>query len=441
MPETDAPAAAKKTASTRKTTAKADPTEVFTTALAKPADDPEHQKAVAFLETQVAEAIAKQPADTRPRNIIEALVEVMRRATHVTKDSRNSHGNFNFRGIDAVINALGPAMREVGVVPQSKVLRYHYGDVVVGQNRTQQAHVQVEVAYSFHYSNGDGVISSIEASVPGEAMDSGDKATAKAMSVAMRIALLQTFALPTTEPDPDHYSYERSAAQAPGPTPDDVISNVSWACQQDDLEGAFATVRERFGDHLLNLQVHNRSGELVRADAYVGQCEAMARDLRAKDAAREQDARAVGETRDVNDEQVSAATPALNEMADQYAASLETPTEQPPAAPAEQPAPAAGGDRRMLQVSTELRFQAETLGQSYDAYVAPVTDGAGLLVPVSAQKQAVQQRAGVIEVLRMAGRATEADAYAAVIEVPFIDIDRVINADGARGVAEETARA
>ncbi len=41
-------------------------------------------------------------------------------------------------------------------------------------------------------------------------MDGGDKATAKAMSVAFRIALLQALALPTSEPDPDSSSYERS---------------------------------------------------------------------------------------------------------------------------------------------------------------------------------------------------------------------------------------
>jgi hypothetical protein len=49
--------------------------------------------------------------------------------------------------------------------------------------------------------------------VLGEAMDSGDKAVAKAMSVAFRIALLQALALPTDEPDPDSYSYERSEAK------------------------------------------------------------------------------------------------------------------------------------------------------------------------------------------------------------------------------------
>src|SRR5690606_40176303 len=47
----------------------------------------------------------------------------------------------------------------------------------------------------------------------GEAMDSGDKATPKAMSVAMRVALLQALCIPTDEPDVDSQSYERSPRQ------------------------------------------------------------------------------------------------------------------------------------------------------------------------------------------------------------------------------------
>jgi hypothetical protein len=51
----------------------------------------------------------------------------------------------------------------------------------------------------------------VQAIVPGEAMDSGDKAVSKAMSVAFRIALIQALNLPTGEPDADSQSYERSS--------------------------------------------------------------------------------------------------------------------------------------------------------------------------------------------------------------------------------------
>ena len=63
-------------------------------------------------------------------------------------------------------------------------------------------------------------------------MDSGDKATAKAMSVAFRTALLQVFFLPTDEKDPDEDSFVRtstpSAARINHPsTPAPVIEDES----------------------------------------------------------------------------------------------------------------------------------------------------------------------------------------------------------------------
>ena len=57
-------------------------------------------------------------------------------------------------------------------------------------------------------------------------MDGGDKATAKAMSVAFRIALLQALALPTSEPDPDSTSYERSPAKNAAMKDRDLASKI-----------------------------------------------------------------------------------------------------------------------------------------------------------------------------------------------------------------------
>lgn len=147
------------------------------------------------------------PAFTKS-TIYEALAAVMADVKAVGKDSRNLQHNFNFRGIDAVVNAANPALVKHGVIVVPELLKKEYGTVEVGKNRTRMAHCQVEVCYRFYGPDG----SNIPVTVPGEAMDSGDKATAKAMSVAFRTALIQALALPTDEPDPDANSYERSAA-------------------------------------------------------------------------------------------------------------------------------------------------------------------------------------------------------------------------------------
>lgn len=142
--------------------------------------------------------------------IIKQLSAVMADVGAVRKTEKNSAQGFNFRGIDAVTNAVFPAMVKHGVVVVPTVVASSYDTVTVGRNATQMGHARVTVEYQFFA--GDG--STISATVCAESMDSGDKATAKAMSVAFRTALLQALCLPTDEIDPDHDVYERSSAPA-----------------------------------------------------------------------------------------------------------------------------------------------------------------------------------------------------------------------------------
>ncbi|MEV0584044.1 ERF family protein [Nonomuraea sp. NPDC050310] len=142
-------------------------------------------------------------------NIYQALAQVMKKVRSVAKRDKNDHGGYVFRGVDAVVNAVGPKLRDVGVIVVPIVEDSSYGTVEVGRNRTQMGHAQVTVTYRFYGPDG----SHLDCRVPGEAMDSGDKAMSKAMSVAFRTALLQALCLPTDDPDPDGITYERSAAK------------------------------------------------------------------------------------------------------------------------------------------------------------------------------------------------------------------------------------
>jgi hypothetical protein len=146
-------------------------------------------------------------------NIYQALNEVMKDVGAVGKEQRNTHQNFNFRGIDAVINAVSPAFRKHGIFCTPTVITSEYESVQVGQNRTTMGHARVMVQYTFHATDG----TSVTATVSAESMDSGDKATAKAMSVAYRTALLQTLCLPTDDQDPDADTFVRSPLPAESP--------------------------------------------------------------------------------------------------------------------------------------------------------------------------------------------------------------------------------
>lgn len=138
--------------------------------------------------------------------IIQALVNAKRSIGAVGKGERNQQQQFLYRGVDAVVNACAPALIEQGIVVTPEVVEHSYETVEVGSKKTLMGHVIVAVKYTFWGPLGDSVSSTVVA----ESFDSGDKAAAKAMSVAYRIALLQTLSLPTDEPDPDSMSYSRN---------------------------------------------------------------------------------------------------------------------------------------------------------------------------------------------------------------------------------------
>lgn len=159
-----------------------------------------------------------EPTGETP-TVVQALSAVMADVRAVAKKERNTSqgGGFYFRGIDAVVNAVGPALRTHGVV-----VTPHLDQIDRREGRTSKGgtlnYVAVIVTYTFTGPAGD----TMTATVPGEAFDSGDKATAKAMSVAFRTCLLQALTLPTDEADPDADVYDatvqHSTPRRPAPT-------------------------------------------------------------------------------------------------------------------------------------------------------------------------------------------------------------------------------
>lgn len=136
--------------------------------------------------------------------IHEQMVKVMQAVSHVAKRDRNTQQGFNFRGIDSVLNAVGPAFREHGVFVQPSILNVDTFDVRVGKNNLPGYRTIVRMNYAFVAADG----SQVGVEISGEAVDTGDKSLSKALSMAYKYALLQTLALPTDEPDPDATSHE-----------------------------------------------------------------------------------------------------------------------------------------------------------------------------------------------------------------------------------------
>ena len=167
-----------------------------------------------------------------------ALSAVMGEVQAVGKNDHNNQQGFSFRGIDAVVNAVGPALRRHGVLVLPRVVESTYGDFTTSRGtvmHTATLHVE------FTFVGPDG--STLTCSAMGESADAGDKATAKAHSVAFRTALLQALCIPTHEPDPDAQSYERVVEAV---VPEDVAAELRLRLNQagpDDRKAWMA----RFG--------------------------------------------------------------------------------------------------------------------------------------------------------------------------------------------------
>jgi hypothetical protein len=142
--------------------------------------------------------------------VVEAISAVMADVQGVRKTDRNTDQGYMFRGIDAVTNAVGPVLRRHGVVVVPVKSTASYRDVLTSRGKPSRE-CTVSVTYRFYGPAGDF----IDAEVPGESMDFGDKGAPKAMSVAYRILLLQALCIPTDDPDPDSHSYERERDERP----------------------------------------------------------------------------------------------------------------------------------------------------------------------------------------------------------------------------------
>lgn len=153
-------------------------------------------------------------------NIFKAITDIMAEVSPIAKGRKNTQQNFMYRGVDDVMNELQPllAKHHVFIVPE----------VIESMRSERQSKsggplfsVIQRVKFTFYADDG----SSITAIVEGEGMDSGDKASNKALAVAFKYACFQVFCIPTDDPkDPDADSHEvagsrQTAANQPSVNP------------------------------------------------------------------------------------------------------------------------------------------------------------------------------------------------------------------------------
>lgn len=174
----------------------------------------------------------------------------------ISKNRKNTQQGYQFRGIDDVYNALSPMLAEHQLCILPRCLSR---SVVERETKNGGVlfYVTVEAEFDF-VSAEDGSKHTVKTF--GEAMDSGDKATNKAMSAAYKYAAFQAFAIPTEgDNDADAVTHSVKPKLVSGPiTP----TSGAW----DGLAPDRAEVARRIGDATIELL---ESGALDDAYTYL----------------------------------------------------------------------------------------------------------------------------------------------------------------------------
>lgn len=139
------------------------------------------------------------------------VLQLMQLVTHIGKERQadmGTGGKFKFRGIDEAMDAVGHAMREVGVILSTEVLKDETSTMPVtkkgdGRNGPYESTIlwtttKTTMRYTF-VDPEDGSTHTIE--MVGEGRDASDKSTSKAGSMAFKYALLQALCIPVTGMD------------------------------------------------------------------------------------------------------------------------------------------------------------------------------------------------------------------------------------------------
>lgn len=135
--------------------------------------------------------------------IYQKIPEAIAKIGAIGKNKKNSQQGFMFRGIDDVYNSVNPILAECGLFLTSEVI-----DQSREERETKSGGRLVYTILTMRYTVWATDGSHVTTVTVGEGMDSGDKGTNKAMSIAYKYALFQLLCIPTEEAvDPDLESH------------------------------------------------------------------------------------------------------------------------------------------------------------------------------------------------------------------------------------------
>ena len=155
------------------------------------------------LEAHIDERAAREDTSFAARmfaqlSLRQKLAVVRRRITYVQKRGHNERKNYNYVTAADIAGAVGDILAELGVVVVPRLESISHEPSRMGRSEVEHV-ARVVMAYTFMDVD---TAEEITVKVAGEGLDAGDKAPYKAMTGALKYALLQSFLLATGD-DPE----------------------------------------------------------------------------------------------------------------------------------------------------------------------------------------------------------------------------------------------
>ena len=147
---------------------------------------------------RIEEWPAPSPTRTEGFSLKEKLAEVRRRIGYIQKRGHNERFNYTYVTAADLASAVGDALADLGVVIVPRLESIAYESVSPNQGYPDRF-TRVVMTYTFMDVNS---AEELTVKMPGEGRDPGDKGPYKAMTGALKYALLQSFLIATGD-DPE----------------------------------------------------------------------------------------------------------------------------------------------------------------------------------------------------------------------------------------------
>ncbi len=175
---------------------------------AKPGARPAEAAPAVETSASISNGVAAE--DPVRLNLRQKLAEVRRRIGYVQKRGHNERSNYSYVTAADIAGSVGDILAELGVVVIPRLEEISYESAVGRGEATRMA--RVVMAYTFaDVDSGEEIV----AKVAGQGLDPGDKAPYKAMTGALKYALLQSFLLATGDDPEDDRLDARYSAENP----------------------------------------------------------------------------------------------------------------------------------------------------------------------------------------------------------------------------------